>query len=274
MAQRYKGDVMAETTSPSQWSFRNIATIVLVAILFVALGFGGYLIGAHAGGSSDDASSSSDRGEDSDAQSTGPYPQAIPPHPDEEARSFLLTLAHREDNYPLAYGQAEAPVVMSVFTDMSCPMCSMLEKETIPELTPFVDDGTLRIQYYFNPIFADQHHSDIGALGAIAAAQQGKLQEYLHVQAAQSGHIEWTEDVARDIAEQAGVSDMKKFASQMKSADTKTTLEEHAALAQQKLGLSGTPAIIINDRLVSGAQPIEVLRDTILAAKDDMESAE
>ena len=59
---------------------------------------------------------------------------------------------------------------------------------------------------------------------------------------------------------------MARLQKDMDAADVRAALQENVALGD-KLGLSGTPAFIIGDEVVSGAVGVEPLRKTIAGVR-------
>lgn len=194
---------------------------------------------------------------------------AVPPQEGELAK-LALSVPTREPNDPRALGKTDAPVVMTEFSDYSCPMCTKFTLETFPALQKFVDDGTLRIEYRDFPIFANEHNSNLGALGGLAAAKQGKFWDFFTIAAHQSasGHAQWTDDLVMEVAKEAKIPDMNKFSADYHNPELQKQLEEENNFARQ-LGLGGTPAFFINDRYISGALPTQAFISTIEAAAND-----
>ena len=64
---------------------------------------------------------------------------------DEEQREWGESMALREADDPMALGDEDAPVVMIVYSDFTCPFCANWAQETQPELVErYVDSGELR----------------------------------------------------------------------------------------------------------------------------------
>ncbi|MDO5746630.1 MAG: thioredoxin domain-containing protein [Actinomycetaceae bacterium] len=261
-------------------STRTIAIVILSFIVIAALAAGAFYAGqglskapsnnksAQQNNKTPSQSNGSGKKTTSSDAHNGQFAQAAPRVEDEKTRQALLSLPNRDHNSPRSLGDAKAPVVMMAFSDYSCPLCAAFEKETFPQLKHYIDDGVLRFEFYNAPIFATTYASDIGARGGIAASQQDKFFEFLSVASAQPGHTQWTPDIATEFARQAGVKDIERFQKDLQSDDSQQALNADAQLSQQ-LGIQGTPFFIINDRVISGNQPIQIFVDTIEAAHAD-----
>ena len=151
-------------------------------------------------------------------------------------------------------------------------MCYQYESAVFPQLKPYIDNGTLRIEFNNFSIFASQYHSDLAAAGSIAAAKQGKFWEYVAAAtklAAQdgNGHISWNKELVTQAAQASGVGNLSRFNQDLEADDTATTVKNETSAAQA-VGLSGTPAFFINDYVITGALPADSFIQTIkIAAK-------
>ena len=67
------------------------------------------------------------------------------------------------------------------------------------------------------------------------------------------------------VAKEMGV-DVAKLQKDMERAEVKATLQENVALGD-RLGLSGTPAFIVGDEVISGAVGLEPLRKTVASVR-------
>lgn len=182
----------------------------------------------------------------------------------------LASIARNDPNDPRAKGDINAPVVMILMSDYSCPMCARYSTTTAPQLEPLIEDGTLRIEFHDFAIFADKYQSSVGAAGGIAAAKQGRFWEYLDAAEKRSAadHPVWSDDLAVTVAEEAGVADLNRFRADLTAQPTKEAVTRETQMLAS-IGLQGTPAFFINTRYLAGAQDVQVFLDTIAAAKTD-----
>lgn len=206
-------------------------------------------------------------GTDGDPEAQQP-PAEVDPVEDPERDELLMSLPRREEGDPLAMGDVDATIVMTEWADYRCPFCSVFAEDTLPELQPLIDDGTLRIEFRDLAIFGDD--SVNAAAGARAAGQQGLYWEFsgaLYASLPKQGKPPVGDDVVTDIASQIGVPDMDKFQTDFKDPATVAAVEADSAEAQG-FGITGTPAFLVGTEFISGAQPIEVF-ETVIASEID-----
>lgn len=167
-------------------------------------------------------------------------------------------LERRKADDPFALGDPAAPVALVVFSDYRCPFCAKFSRDTEPVLIErFVDNGTLRIEWRDYPIFGDQ--SMVAARAARAAAAQGKFWEYnraLYAAAPERSKAELPDDALISFARTVGVPDIERFTADMHSSAFDTAINLDLA-AGRSIGVPSTPAFVINDVPMLGAQPTE-----------------
>lgn len=181
----------------------------------------------------------------------------------------LLALARRDADDALAVGEPDAPVVLIEYSDFQCPYCGRFARETKPELVrTYVDEGVLRIEWRNFPIFGAE--SDQAARAAWAAGQQGRFWEFHDVAFAEprernSG--DFAEDALVAMAEEAGVADLARFRGDMDSdaASTAVARDSEEGFA---LGVTSTPAFLINGEPMLGAQPTRDFADAVERAAE------
>ena len=211
------------------------------------------LLGAFRGG--DDKTPAADSGSSAGASTQGKAPD-----------STWQKLVRREPDDPLALGQVDAPVLMLAYSEFQCPFCGKFARDTEPTLIDkYVADGTLRIEWRDFPYLGAE--SETAAEAGRAAAAQGKFWEfhdalYAHQFPPNSGKL--TEDYLASVAEGLGL-DADRFRADMRSSVTKQAIAADFAQGQA-IGVTGTPAFVINGVPVIGAQPTDVFEKTIEAA--------
>ncbi|WP_122819649.1 DsbA family protein [Varibaculum vaginae] len=251
-----------------------IIVLVLLAISFLVLVFFiAYYLGSSKSDSTNtnatDSSSLSTQGTQNDQQ----LPQGVNLISDEQGKKLIKSFYRSNRNDARAIGSPKAPVTMVQFSDFSCPMCYQYESTVFPQLKPYIDNGTLRIEFNNLTIFAREYHSDLAAAASIAAAKQGKFWEFL-VSATNlageegSGHITWDQQLVTEVAKSAGVGDLERFTQDLNSSETAKIVRQESRHASSA-GLSGTPAFFINNYYITGALPAESFLQTIeIALKD------
>jgi predicted DsbA family dithiol-disulfide isomerase len=112
--------------------------------------------------------------------------------------------------------------------------------------------------------------SRVAARAGRAAAAQGKFWEFNRAVFAASperGHANLTEDVLISFARQAGVADIDRFTTDMRSKDFDAEIDSDLAQGTN-IGVPSTPAFLINDTPILGAQPTEAFVRAIGEAAD------
>lgn len=186
--------------------------------------------------------------------------------PGGDTKSGDITVVHRKkDNDPFAVGAVDAPVVISEFSDFECPFCSRHANVTEPNiLKKYVEKGLVRIEWNDFPVNGPAAIE--AAKAGRAAAAQGKFQEFKHelytASKDISGHPEFGIEDFMKFAEKAGVADLDKFRQQA-TDDTYTEVVETATSYASQIGITGTPAFVVGDQFVGGAQPPEVFEQII-----------
>lgn len=183
-------------------------------------------------------------------------------------------LVRRDAGDPMALGEADAPVVMVAYSEFQCPFCGKFARDTEPTLVEkYVEDGTLRIEWRDFPYLGEESH--VAARGGRAAAAQDKFWEFEEAMYAEqlppnSGNLD--EDYLVSVAEDIGL-DVEKFRDDLDSAEHEAAVQKDFAEGQA-IGVTGTPAFVINGVPVIGAQPTEVFEQTIEEAAEQAENSE
>ena len=223
-------------------------TIAVVAGLLLLATFVAPAIG---GGGGDEPAAETESG----STATSPERKA----PDETWQR----LVRREPGDPMALGEVDAPVVMLAYAEFQCPFCGKFARDTEPTLVEkYVADGTLRIEWRDFPYLGPE--SQTAAEAGRAAAAQGRFWEFHDAMYADqpppnSGRID--EDYLVGIAEQVGL-DVDRFRADLGSESDQQAIATDFAEGQA-IGVTGTPAFVINGVPVIGAQPTAVFETAI-----------
>ena len=196
-----------------------------------------------------------------------PDPPIIGPGAEITSNDDILNVHRRNAEDPFAMGALDAPVVLSEFSDFECPFCTRFAVETAPKLKEkFVDTGLLRIEW--NDLPVNGPHAETGAQAGRAAGNQGKFYEFHDVlynntyDNQTGGHPGY--DVADYVrfAKEAGIEDLEKFRTEIENEQYRDVVRQALHYASS-IGMRGTPAFILGDRFISGAQPYEVFEDEV-----------
>ncbi|MDK4237680.1 thioredoxin domain-containing protein [Corynebacterium pseudodiphtheriticum] len=196
-----------------------------------------------------------------------PDPTVIGPGAEITSNDDILNVHRRNAEDPFAMGALDAPVVLSEFSDFECPFCTRFAVETAPKLKEkFVDTGLLRIEW--NDLPVNGPHAETGAQAGRAAGNQDKFYEFHDVlynntyDNQTGGHPGY--DVADYVrfAKEAGIEDLEKFRTEIENEKYRDVVRQALHYASS-IGMRGTPAFILGDRFISGAQPYEVFEDEV-----------
>lgn len=230
----------------SIWIGGGIAVaLVAVIVLVVALA-------SPPGGSADAAAPSPTATEQPAEDSSSAEQQTA------EASTFARQLA----DDPRAIGDVDAPVLMIEFADLRCHYCGVFANETLPGLlSEYVDAGLLRIEWHSAVVLGDT--SEDAAVAAFAAAEQSMFWEYVEALYATqpTGAPVWDRAALIGLAEQVGL-DIERFSADLDDPTVIAAAEAEAAQSSA-YGVTGTPAFVVGNQLITGAQPLETFAEVI-----------
>ena len=154
-------------------------------------------------------------------------------------------------------GSASAPVTIVEFSDFQCPFC----RQAAPTLKQIREKYGDKVRVVWKDFPLTQIHPQAFKAGEAGhcAAEQGKFWEYhdrlfANQQALQPNDLKkHAADVGLDRAKFDACLDSSKYADRVREG-----------VAQgARLGVNSTPTMYVNGRLVSGAQPYEVIASVI-----------
>ncbi|HEX2889432.1 DsbA family protein [Vineibacter terrae] len=155
-------------------------------------------------------------------------------------------------------GNPDGDVTIVEFFDYHCGYC----KRAHPTMQSVVKaDSKIRIAYKQMPILTP--NSRVAAAGALAAARQGKYME-MH-NALMEARGELTKDRVIQIA--AGIKlDTAKLEKDMAAPEIAQQIDRSLELAKA-LGIDGTPAFVIGNKLIPGAVDASTIRAAVADAR-------
>jgi protein-disulfide isomerase len=179
----------------------------------------------------------------------------------ELANKALVDRREELNNSPTSptFGNPDGDVAVVEFFDYQCPYCKAMASNKF--LETLEQDGNVRIVFKEFPILGPE--SEYAARAALAAQKQGKYREMHNSFMVFKGKMK-TEDVIK-IAEQLGL-DIEQLKKDMESDEVTQELVKNHELAKA-LGISGTPAFIIDDELFPGAVDMSEILKRIAAAR-------
>lgn len=175
----------------------------------------------------------------------------------------------RDANDPMAIGDVDAPVVLVEWTDFRCPYCGVFSRDTFPSIIEeYVETGQVRIEVHDVDFIEGEVSANV-AIAARAAGEQGRYFEYLAAvyDDMSDDRPTITDDLLRDYAEQAGVSDLDRFDTDRQSDELAEALRSSSEQAKA-LGVDSVPFFVDTTSCapMKGAQPIEQFRQYLDAA--------
>jgi protein-disulfide isomerase len=157
-------------------------------------------------------------------------------------------------------GNRDGVVSVVEFFDYNCAYCRRASPTVAEILKGNLD---VRLVYKELPILGDS--SKFAARAALAVHRQSpELYESFH-KALMSAKDKLTEDAVVDLAREVG-ADVERMRSHMDDPAIQAHLDHNVELAKV-LGINGTPAFVIGNAHVRGAQPLAVLRKAIEKAR-------
>jgi protein-disulfide isomerase len=150
-------------------------------------------------------------------------------------------------------GPKDAPLTVIVFSDFQCPFCQRVE----PTLAQMEKEygGKVRMVWKNYPLPFHQNAMP-AAEAAMAADAQGKFWPMHDKLFANNTALD--RPSLEKYAQELGLN-MSKFKADLDSGKYKSTIEAEAKEGST-LGVSGTPAVFINGRKISGAYPFDTFK--------------
>jgi protein-disulfide isomerase len=164
-------------------------------------------------------------------------------------------------NPPL--GNPDAPVKIIEFSDFQCPFCRKLHFESFKKIKEEYIDKGLVVFYYRDFAFLGPE-SVQASLASKCAREQNKFWEYVDIlfkdQAGENVGGFSKENLIK-FAEELNL-DKEKFEKCLNEGKYMSEIQQDLQAAQ-KLGVRGTPYLIINNDIVEGAYPYDYIKAII-----------
>jgi len=154
-------------------------------------------------------------------------------------------------------GKADAPVTVVEFSDFQCPFCQRVWP-TLKQLRMKYGDR-MRLVWKDFPLTQIHPQAFVAAQAGNCAREQGKFWEYHdkmfgNQSALQPANLkQYAADVGLDTAKFDQCLDSSKYEARVQAA---------LGVGGQ-LGITSTPTVYVNGRMINGAQPIEVFQSVI-----------
>ncbi len=162
-------------------------------------------------------------------------------------------------------GRPDAPLTLEVFSDFRCKYCGILAESIEPLIvSEYVNTGIVRIVYRQFPVGGPL--SEQAAEASLCAADQGKFWAYHGALFARlpRGELRGAGDL--DAAAREIGLDQAAFTRCLRSGQMRARVDADRNEGLRR-GVQGTPTSFVGGRAIVGAQPIEVFRAAIEAAR-------
>lgn len=184
----------------------------------------------------------------------------------ERAQVAMAMAAHKDllERHPMTpvSGNPDGDITLIEFFDYNCSFC----KRAFSYMRDIEEsDPNLRVAWKEYPILTSRTPTSLTAAQvAMAADLQGKYMETHKALMGVPGTLTSDAQIFR-IAEELGL-DMERLVTDMKSPRIKGYITETVRMGET-LQLNGTPSFVINETIIGGAVPKEVILATIAAAR-------
>nr|MBI4157130.1 DsbA family protein [Candidatus Woesearchaeota archaeon] len=233
------------TIEVDQLTIWRFGTVLFLVLFVISLATGGFGIGSGNSGSGDGN------------PTPAPNQQPSPSQGGSNANVKNLDLSN---NY--FKGDKNAPIVMVEFGDFQCPFCGRFYSQTLSQIDDnYIKTGKVKFYYADFPLDSIHPNARPAANAARCAGEQDKFWEY-HDKVFENQEIlsndnykKWAQELGLDEDKFNDCFDSKKY-----DGELNKDLQEGSAN-----GVQGTPGFIINDKVVSGAQPFSAFQQVIEA---------
>lgn len=148
------------------------------------------------------------------------------------------------------------------FSDFQCPFCAVLHAALDSVLTDH--QGQIHLRYRHFPLEQIHPYAFAAAVASECAGRQGAFKRYhdeLFINRDAIGARPWT-----SFAITAGVTDTAVFLTCMRDSTASLTVDTDITAALS-LQLRGTPALLVGDKLVTGALSVSAIKDLLRDAR-------
>lgn len=174
------------------------------------------------------------------------------------------TLEISADSYR-SMGQADAPVLITMFSDYQCPACKAVETQVMPELIErYVETGQARLVFREFPLPSLHPNAEKAAEAAVCAGEQDKYWE-MHdtLFASQDAWMGEADPSAalKQLAGEIGL-DEAAFAECFDSGRVATTVQAEV-MAGEMMGVNATPYFFVGDLPIRGGLSVDAFGEII-----------
>lgn len=151
-------------------------------------------------------------------------------------------------------GPADAAVTMVIFSDFQCPYCAKLAATIDSLVAKYPRDIALVYRHF--PISTLHPLAFSAAIASECAREQGRFKEYHDLLFANQSRLRDT--IWQNLARSAAIGDTTRFRLCMERSAYESRVRTDS-IAGHRLGVTGTPTLLINRWLVVGAKSTDEL---------------
>lgn len=161
-----------------------------------------------------------------------------------------------------ALGNPDAPVKITEYVDLECPFCQRFSLNAFPRIIEnYVSTGKVYYTVKHLPGSPQAHPNAMpGAIASECAANQGKFWEFKTLALSNRRYL--SRETYLEIANSIDIPDLKKFKQCFIKQHEYSKVHDELKKAQ-KIGVKGTPTILINGKKIVGAQPFSRYKKSI-----------
>lgn len=197
-------------------------------------------------------------------QSGSPEAPAVPSGVAPSVPAAPVNVAERAD--APAVGKSNAKVTFIEFVDFQCPFCQRFFNDAYKQIkSKYVDAGKVRVVFMHYPLSFHQN-AQKASEAAECANRQRKFVEY-HDVLFQKGQVDGTgldQTSLKQYATDLSLNN-SKFNQCLDGGETAQVVKDDLA-AGTAAGVTGTPTMFINGKMIVGAQPFASFEQAIEAA--------
>jgi len=159
-----------------------------------------------------------------------------------------------------ALGDPDAPVTVTEYLDLECPLCQRYSRNTFPKiLENYIQSGKVyyRVRHFPLPM----HENAVPAGNAAeCAADQGKFWVFKYV--VMNMDRDLTDQNLLKVGSHIGIPDMDQYQECVKNASRKSIVQDENQDGRSK-GVSATPTVFVGETKIEGAQPYKQYQQAI-----------
>jgi len=197
------------------------------------------------------------------------HPTVPAPSPSGAAAAPAVDVKNVKTDGSPYLGQANAPVVIAVWSDYQCPFCKKFEIETMPEIIKnYVDTGKVKVVFLDFVFLGDDSIAAAAYSQSVWKLYPNKYFEWriaMYTAQDQEGDQGFgdAESIDKLNATISGI-DAAKVAADVKANMSAYQTRMNADKAEaQKVGINATPSSIVGTQIIAGAYPYETFQTTI-----------